>query len=214
MNDDAEHDALTRRDHFLIAMYNQLMGDINRHIIVVWQSVGALFGTIVLFSLIEKNVISYDWAAALALLLVIWVIAHVYDAGYWYNRNLCMIANIERQFLKVSDLKDIHYYFGKHRDVNSMLTHLRIQGALGLGVAAVVLIFHFFKVLVPIFEARQEFSLQVLLPWVFGVIGVVIWCKLGGYYQSKYNEFIKNSPGITIDTSGIEYEKGHPTGKT
>jgi hypothetical protein len=32
--------------------------------------------------------------------------------SYWYNRNLVIIANIERQFL---GRKEIHYYFGKHR---------------------------------------------------------------------------------------------------
>jgi len=31
-----------KRLDFLIAMYNQLMGDINRHIVVIWQSVGVL----------------------------------------------------------------------------------------------------------------------------------------------------------------------------
>src|SRR5262245_16570834 len=107
-------DKAKRRSDFLIAMYGKLMNDINRHIVVVWQSVGVLFGAFAVFALVEKQVISLDIAASLIIFLCAWVIAHVYDAGYWYNRNLVIIANIERQFLRRSDLRDIHYYFGKH----------------------------------------------------------------------------------------------------
>jgi hypothetical protein len=52
--------------------------------------------------------------------------------SYWYNRNLVIIANIERQFL---GRKEIHYYFGKHRKKSAMITHLKIQYARGLGIA-------------------------------------------------------------------------------
>ena len=109
-------DKSKRRSDFLIAMYAQLMNDINRHIVVVWQSVGVLFGAFAVFALVEKKVISLDIAASLIVILCAWVIAHVYDAGYWYNRNLVIIANIERQFLRRSDLHDIHYYFGEQKD--------------------------------------------------------------------------------------------------
>ena len=97
------------RSDFLIAMYNQMMNDINRHIVVVWQSVGVLVGAFAAWSLVEKNVISLDVAATLIIIIAIWVVAHVYDAAYWYNRNLCIVANIERQFLTKKDLKEVHY---------------------------------------------------------------------------------------------------------
>jgi hypothetical protein len=132
----AEFDPEKARSDFLIAMYNQLMNDINRHIVVVWQSVTALLGAFAAWSLIEKQIISLDIAVTFIVVIAIWVLAHVYDAAYWYNRNLVMIANIERQFLKPSDLKEIHYYWGKHRDKSSMLTHLRLQRALAIGIAA------------------------------------------------------------------------------
>src|SRR3546814_2866580 len=43
--------------------------------------------------------ISLDVAASLIILLCAWLYAHMLDAAYWYNRNLVIIANIERQFL-------------------------------------------------------------------------------------------------------------------
>jgi hypothetical protein len=82
-----EFDPEKARSDFLIAMYNQLMNDINRHIVVVWQSVGVLFGAFAVFALVEKQIISLDVATSLIVLLCAWVVAHVHDASYWYNRN-------------------------------------------------------------------------------------------------------------------------------
>src|ERR1700726_3891106 len=77
-----------RRDGFLIAMYSQLWNNINRHITVVWQSVGILAGAFALFALVEKHTLSFDWACSLMLLIAGWVVAHTYDANTWFNRNI------------------------------------------------------------------------------------------------------------------------------
>src|SRR3546814_12158683 len=85
-----------------------------------------------------------DVAASLIILLCAWLYAHMLDAAYWYNRNLVIIANIERQFLLNSDLQDIQYYFGAHRSKkNRMISHLKIQSALGVAVGGLVIFFHF-----------------------------------------------------------------------
>jgi hypothetical protein len=199
------------RADFLIAMYNQLMNDINRHIVVVWQSVTALLGAFAAWSLIEKQVISLDVAVTLIVVIAIWVLAHVYDAAYWYNRNLVMITNIERQFLKPSDLKEIHYYWGKHRSTSSMLTHLRLQGALALGVAALVLGIQFSTVIAPtITHCFVGLKLKDFLPWIVALVGLFIWRQRHQLAAKKYAEFLKNSPGKPVDTAGIEYGVGHP----
>ena len=112
------------RERLLLQMYDQMFNDINRHIMVVWQSVGVLVGAFAIFALTEKQVVTVDVAASLIVLIAGWSLAHLYDAAYWYNRNLVIIANIERQFLRQSDLRDIHYYFGAHRPTNLMITHL------------------------------------------------------------------------------------------
>lgn len=137
------------RKEFLGKMHDQMFNDINTHILVVWQSVGVVVGAFAVFSLVEKNVIPVDFACSLMILLSAWLIAHLYDASNWYNRNLAIIANIEGQFLKESDLKDIHYYFGKHREKSKMLTHLKIQYALAIGVAGLFLSYHFALRVVP-----------------------------------------------------------------
>lgn len=209
----AGFDPVKARSDFLIAMYNQLMNDINRHIVVIWQSVGVLFGAFALFALVEKGTISVDIAASLQIMLCIWVLAHVYDAGYWYNRNLVIIANIERQFLLQSDLRDVHYYFGEHRRKGALITHLEIQLYLALGVAALVLAFHFLTIVLPTCHGVKPFHLTLLLPWLFAAIGIGIWIWSKSKADRRYAAFIKNSPGKEIDTTGIEYGAGHPTEK-
>lgn len=198
------------RQEFLIQMYKQLMADINRHIMVVWQSVGVLVSSFAVFALVENKILSLDIAASLIVLLCGWLYAHLLDAGYWYNRNLAMIANIERQFLNVNDLRNIHYYFGSHRPNNKMITHLTIQAALGIGLSILVLLLHFLNRVAPGLTAPiAHLELQRTLPYVFVVIVTIYVSLVKKQRDASYQEFLKNSPGIAIDTQGIEFGKGH-----
>ena len=203
------------RKEFLLKMYDQMFNDINTHILVVWQSVAVVVGAFAVFALVEKAVISVDLAVAFIVLLCGWLLAHLYDSSYWYNRNLVIIANIERQFLEKDDLKKIHYYFGKHRSKSSMLTHLRIQYALGVVIALLFLIFHFVSRVLPAICLPWTISeLQVLLPYLVAVLLFFFLKNLRKNRQSAYLEFLTNSPGEDVSTSGIVYGVGHPTEPT
>lgn len=201
---------MTKREEFLLRMYDQLFNDINRHIMVVWQSVGVLVGAFAIFALVEKKVITIDIASSIIILLCSWLMAHLFDAAYWYNRNLVMIANIERQFLVQTDLRDIHYYFGAHRPKNKMIEHLRLQLALGLGLGLIVLIYHFVDRVVPGFSAPiSNFEPLRCLPYALVLASAVYLLSLKQRLQDNYQEFIVNSPGIDIDVDGINYGPGH-----
>jgi hypothetical protein len=202
----------SERSEFLMRMYDQMFNDIDTHILVVWQSVGVLVGAFAIFALTEKQVITLDIATALIVLLAAWLIGHLYDAAYWYNRNLVIIANIERQFLSESDLQEVHYYFGKHRKKGSMITHLRIQYALGLGITLVVLIFHFFTRIVPGLGGQwSSFDPVRALPYAVGMIAVLVLSWLKAHREKAYAEFLSNSPGREINVSGVTFGVGHPT---
>lgn len=197
------------RDEFLIEVYRQMMNDINRHIMVVWQSVGVLVGAFAIFALVEKQVVSADIACSIVVLLCGWLWAHLVDAGYWYNRNLAIISNIERQFLVKEDLKNIHYYFGSHRQNNKMITHLRIQLALGLGLGLLVVIYHFTSRVLPGMAPGAIFDPQRAFPYIVGA-AVVIYClRLSRSRNDAYKEFIENSPGVPVSTDGVRYGAGH-----
>lgn len=204
--------ATLNRNEFLMHMYGQMFNDINTHILVVWQSVGVLVGAFAIFALTEKQIITLDVAAALIVLLAAWLIGHLYDASYWYNRNLVIIANIERQFLVAADLRDVHYYFGKHRKKGSMIMHLRIQYGLALGIGFIVILFHFFSRISKGFGAPwSSFEPLRVLPYAILVLTFVAILRLKSHREKAYLEFLQNSPGKDVDTSGITFGVGHPT---
>jgi hypothetical protein len=198
------------REELLLKMYDQLFNDINRHIIVIWQSISVLLGSFAIFALVEKKIISIDLASSIIILLVAWLLSHLYDSAYWYNRNLTMIANIKRQFLLKEDLKNIHYYFGKHRPVNSMLTHLKIQFALGVGLGGLVLTYHFFVRIVPgLSSSLKDIDPVHGLPYAILIVSFFFLKWIRNMRRESYREFLDNSPGIDIDTKGINYGVGH-----
>jgi len=198
------------RRELLLKMYDQLFNDINRHIVVIWQSISVLVGAFAIFALVEKKIISIDLATAIIVLLSAWLISDLYDSAYWYNRNLAMIANIERQFLEKEDLKNIHYYFGKHRPVSSMLTHLKIQYALGVGICSIVLLYHFFLRIVPGFGLSfKKIDPVRSIPYIVFIASFFFLRWIRENRRKSYQEFLNNSPGIEIDTTGIHYGIGH-----
>jgi hypothetical protein len=203
------------RFEMLLRMYDQMFNDIDRHILVVWQSVGVLIGAFAVFALTEKNVISIDVATSLIVLLSGWLMAHLNDASYWYNRNLVIIANIERQFLSRQDLRNIHYYFGRHRPKNKMISHLRIQFAMALGLTGLIVLMHLFTRVLPGFRLSWHESVidwQRALPYAMLAITLAVVAVLREEDNLAYSEFITNSPGIFVDTTGIDYGVGHGFG--
>ncbi len=82
-----------RRADFLQKMYVQMFDDIKVQLQVVWQAVAVVAGTFGLFALVEKGVIPLDVAVSIVVVIAAWLIAHVIEASYWYNRNLVIIAN-------------------------------------------------------------------------------------------------------------------------
>lgn len=202
MNDD--------RKEFLIQMYNQMFNDIDTHIMVVWQSIAVLVGAFAIFALVEKNVVTLDVAVSLIVLLTAWLVAHLLDASYWYNRNLVIIANIERQFLTKGDLKSIHYYFGAHRPENRMITHLKIQVALGVGLVILVIGYHASVRVLPGFSSPlSAFELSRSLPYLLLAASVAYLRRLTKNRDAAYAEFIANSPGDPVDASSVKFGPGH-----
>jgi hypothetical protein len=204
------NDPRSKRMDFLIEVYKQMMADINRHIVVVWQSIGVVIGSFTIMGLVDKQVLSIDIAASLIIIICSWALALLLDSSYWYNRNLGIIANIEKIFLDPSDLKNVHYYFGKHRPKNRMITTLRVQVALSLGIGLLVLIYHFLVQVLPGFKLSiSRFDPRRALPYVVALIAGVLIIKLKKKRIIDYDEFLKNSPGLQILTEGIEYGGGH-----
>jgi len=203
------------RHQFLLEMYRQMFADINRHMTVVWQAVSVVVGAFAILALAEKNIVPVDIAIALIVVLCTWMYAHMLDGGYWYNRNLAIISNIERQFLDVDDLKHIQYYWGKHRSKkNRMISYFRVQAGLAVAIASLVLVFHFAtRVLPGRHEPWSSFDLSRALPYITAAGAVIVCLVFARDRQKSYENFLMNSPGVTVDTSSVSYGTGHTVDK-
>ena len=113
-----------------------------------------------------------------------------------------IIANIEREFLTQEDTKLVHFYFSAHRKNNNMISHLKIQFALAIGIASIVLYYHFS---VRVFDGLQSpissFKPERALPYIIGLIGIVFLYKQQKTKNKSYDEFVERSPGREIQSA-------------
>jgi hypothetical protein len=133
------------REEFLLHIYDQAHDNINRQFGYVWQSAGLVAAVFGVFAFAEEKHVPLELPTILFVIVAAWYLAHVIDANLWFNRNLLIIANIERTFLLKSDLRNIHHFFEAHRPRNKMLGHLRIQVALVTALDVFVLWWHHTK---------------------------------------------------------------------
>jgi hypothetical protein len=208
--DNLSEEQADRRKDFLIEMYKQMFANINRHILVVWQGIAVLAGAVALFALVERDILTFDLACSLFVLLIGWFVAHVLDASAWFNRNLAIMANVERIFLCDEDLHAVHYYFGKHRPNNRMISHFGIQVAFAIALAILVLGTHLvnrvlagFSLPITYFDWKRALPYAVLLATL--VYLLMFWRKT----KRDYLELLQNSPGRAVDTSTVTYASGH-----
>lgn len=193
MNAD-EHSS--RRDQFLLEMYRQVSNHLERHILVIWQSTGLLIGALALLALVEKQVITIDAAAGAIVLICAWASFHVSDASLWFNRNMLLITNVERQFLSAGDVREIHCYFKRQRP-GAMVSHLRIQLALAICLGLLILVFHFITRVVPGFNLPLTWqSIDVVrFPYAVAAIASGCWIRFHQQNRRKYEKLLEASPG-------------------
>lgn len=188
-----------RRDEFLLEMYKQVSNHLNRHILGNWQFIGVLAGAVGFLTLTDKGILSLDFASAIVIAICAWLIANTLDASNWFNRNINIISNIERQFLNRDDLKEIHPYFDSHRPSGSIISFFKIQLALGVAIAFLILLYHFYKKVLPnwlCFDCTLDFP--KFLPYLTALVAF-FWCrKLWKKYEEDDISFDTKTPGKLI----------------
>ncbi len=189
------------RGVFLLEMYKKAWDNINRHILTAWHSIGVLASAVAALLLTEKSILPLDYAATLVVITAGWQVAHALDSNFWFNRNLLIIGNIEREFLDSGDLRKVHYYFERHRGPG-LLDHLWIQIGLGIGAGILVLIRHFLERVRPSFsQPFQNLDAIRALPYLALIIGLPLLIRIYRKQRRAYNTLKERSPGRPIATS-------------
>jgi hypothetical protein len=190
-----------RRSDFLMRMYSEMWGNINRHLTVVWQSVGVLGAGLALFALTEKHVVGPDFASAVMVLVCFWLIANAYVSSQWFNRNQAILSNIERQFLRREDLREINPYFLKHREPGDMVSHIRVQWFLGVVLASAVITRHFFVEILPTAHWStnvRDLDWGKLTPYAAFLAGCIAVKKVRDDVAKGEKRFQEECPGKDI----------------
>lgn len=177
------------RADFLINMYNQAFNNINRHIIIVWQTISILAASFVSIFLAEKFEVSIWITSFLLIIYITWMIAHLIDANHWFKRNLHIITNIEKNFLNKDDLELVHPYINIDIKYEKIIESFYIQIVFGIVIWILMLAFLFYK-------ATLTNSLDLFI--FHFTITVVCWIILTLYQESnkkKIKDLIEKSPG-------------------
>lgn len=177
------------RADFLINMYNQAFNNINRHIIIVWQTISILAASFVSIFLAEKFEVSIWITSFLLIIYITWMIAHLIDANHWFKRNLHIITNIEKNFLNKDDLKLIHPYINMDIKYEKIIESFYIQIIFAIVIWILMLVFLFYK-------ATLTNSLDLFM--FHFTITIICWIILTMYQESnkkKIKLLITQSPG-------------------
>jgi len=165
-----------------------------------------------LLQLVEKKLISLDFASVLAVCIGTWMTGHAIDGNFWVVRNMAIIDNIERQFLVANDKKNIFFYISDPRTWG-VEAFFRIQIAFSLVVMLLMLAHHGFSWFhapilsnSPVLFTVAKFPLTEMLvkrscPYVFCAISFIILITLYCYRKSEFENFIKQSPGYPLSPS-------------
>lgn len=198
------------RKELIINLYNQLWNSINIRTTAIWNSVGLFTGAFAVLALTGNNILSLDIAASLLIMICGWYLANIIDVSFWYNRNLVIIANIEKEFFEKDDLRKIHPYFGSHRPKNRMINNFKVQFALGIGIASIFIILHFLKEVLPNIDFNiEKIHLVGYMPYLITFCVCIYLVNFKKRTNRNYKNFVNNAPGIDVDSSSIEYDEQH-----
>lgn len=194
------------RVEFLQKMYVQLWDDAKLHTQQVWQIAVSVGSLLFIFKLTADRQIAIEQAYLFVAIVLWWFLSHVIVANHCYRRNFAIIANIERQFLRVAgnesgqsaDAIEIHNYFVEHYPRCHLISHFRIQyiAGLSLGVLLLALYMLSWAGCLPFSPSVEAPSSGIAVIPVFAF--AFAYCQLNCLRMQKeqqYADFIRECPG-------------------
>jgi hypothetical protein len=91
-----------------------------------------------------------------------------------------------------------------------MISHLKIQYSLAIGLGIIIFLYHIsVRVILGMYSPISKFDIARSLPYIIIILSFFYLKSVKKEKDRNYEEFLKNSPGIFIDTTGIQYGSGH-----
>ena len=93
-----------------------------------------------------------------------------------------------------------------------MLTHLKIQYALGVGLLLIVVLYHLSLRVIPgLTEPLTSFELIRATPYIILILSFFYLRYIRQKRKKAYSEFIENSPGqdVNVASQDLKYGVGH-----
>ncbi len=194
-----------QRHDFILHYYDMAVHDLERHLKIGWQTLGAVAGAIVLLSLAEKRELPVWLAVAGALTISAWGCLNVFDSNYWALRAIGFLANVESVYFGVADRRRFNPYVGAHPPFH-LLDSLRYQAWVASVFATISGFYYCFAILrtakwsmAGTWKLKQSMPLEGRVFWyVPMVLGVVLVTAVLRAYSKRlldYTQFVTNSPG-------------------
>lgn len=199
------------RSEFLLAMYKAMWDNINRHITVLWQAVAVLGATFGVAFFAGRDTATwqqspvFDLAAGLMIALSCWLVAHAIDASRWFNRNIQIIANIERSLSHLLRIAEYpHPYMTPSlRRGSPMPAHMRIQVALAALLALTAFVAHAIVRVAPVLRIDTEcpFPFTRALPTLSLFASLILAKHLHSRAKMKHEQFEESLNELTAPGS-------------
>lgn len=183
------------REDFLIEMYKIFWENVNRSEGNMWQIVSFYIAIITgIFVATKGQYLDMFLGVMIILIFSFAAIYIILTAQLWAARNMGLISNIEKEFLKNDDYGTIFptSFTRKVSMFKHPLAYFYISWILIL-IISLLIVFHCWQVYKNLWE--REF-LIIIFMWIFGFVASMIFLKR---YLNKHKEFMREAPGRKYD---------------
>jgi len=180
-----------QREKFLIGMYEQMWGNINRHITLSWQPATLIVFVAAALKVGLDGQLALGIAASVGLVVTAWFLGHIYDSNEWYHRNHVIVANLERYFQEPGDVQAINPFMGALIPPSRMcklLTTFKVQRFLAFGLACFLLALVLVLETIPDVRGEKVPTFGSYSHWSFGLVPYAVGIASGFWVRHIRND--------------------------
>lgn len=217
--------AESQRHDFILHYYDMAVRDLERHLGIGWQTLGAVAGAFVSLSLAQKNELPVPIAVAAAFTIAGWGLLNVIDSNLWALRAIAFLANVESVYFGDDDRRRFNPYVGQHPPFK-LMNSLRYQAYVASCFGGISVLYYWYSIM-----RRARWSIMIAwqmknrlpfwdavfwsLPSFVALFFIVLIIGAQTKHLSEYRDFVRDAPGSglfigagTSDATPATYRSG------